>query len=47
MTPTLPPIPWKPVPITPLPEVFEDGTPTGWSLWDAAVREMDEVGDGA
>jgi hypothetical protein len=41
-TPTQPPIPWKPLPITPLPEVFFDDTPMAWRLWDEAVRAMDE-----
>jgi hypothetical protein len=41
MTPTLPPIPWQPLPITPLPEVFIDDTPTGWALWDASIRVLD------
>ncbi len=35
------------MPITPLPEVFEDDTPSAWFVWDAAVRAMDEVGEGA
>lgn len=39
--PVLPPIPWQPIPMTPLPEVFIDDTETGWALWDAAVRALD------
>jgi hypothetical protein len=43
MTPTLPPLQWQPLPITPLPDVFIDDTPSAWAIWDAAVRAMDEV----
>jgi hypothetical protein len=46
-TPTLPPIPWKPLPITPLPDVFIDDTPSAWCIWDAAVRAMDDVKESA
>lgn len=43
MTPTtLPPIPWIPLPITPLPEVTEDNSEFVWRLFDQAVREMDK-----
>lgn len=47
MTPTLPPIPWQPLPITPLPEVFEDNSEFVWRLFDQAVRATDEVSEGA
>ena len=47
MTPTLPPIPWQPMPITPLPEVTESNSEFVWKLYDQAVRAMDEVGEGA
>jgi len=39
-TPMLPSIPWVPIPITPLPDVFEDNSETTWRLVDAAVRSM-------
>jgi hypothetical protein len=38
-TPILPPIPWRPDPITPLPEVFESNSDTSWALFDAAWQE--------
>jgi len=45
-TPTLPPIPWLPLPITPLPEVTEDNSEFVWRLFDQAVRAMDEQARG-
>lgn len=30
------------MPATPLPEVFEDDTPSAWLVWDACVRALDE-----
>lgn len=47
MTPTLPPLPWQALPITPLPEVFVDDTPMAWLIWDACVRAMDERAEAA
>ncbi len=40
-TPSLPPIPWQPIPLTPLPEVFIDDTPAAWLIWDAAVHALE------
>lgn len=40
--PTLPPIPWQPISLIPLPEVFEDDSPHAWASWDAAVRAMEQ-----
>lgn len=39
---TLPPIPWQRIPITPLPDVFEDDSEFVWRLYDQAVRAQDE-----
>jgi hypothetical protein len=41
-TPILPPIPWRPEPITPLPDVFESNSETSWALFDAAQRAQDQ-----
>lgn len=40
--PSLPPIPWQPIPLTPLPEVFIDDSPQAWAVWDACVRQIEQ-----
>lgn len=48
MTPAvLPPLMWAPPPITPLPDVFIDNTPSAWAVWDACVRALDEAKEAA
>ena len=37
----LPPIPWRPVPVTPLPEVYEGNTDFDWQLWDTAIDQLE------
>lgn len=41
--PSLPPIPWQHVPITPLPEVIESNTDSAWARFDAAQQEQDRA----
>lgn len=41
--PTLPPIPWQLVPITPLPDVTESNSAEVWALFESAQRALDNL----
>lgn len=43
MTTNLPPLDWRPIAFIPYGDATELPTELGWSLWDEAVREMDEL----